>query len=72
MESTGLDSAAVGQRSERLLAWLATFAKGRGLTVKTRTGLTAFGAGLEDDEIRYLHDCRPHALRSHAGRRRMP
>ena len=56
MESTGLDSAAVGQRSERLLAWLSRFAKGRGLTVKTRSGLTSFGAGLEDDEIRYLHD----------------
>jgi hypothetical protein len=56
MESTGLDSAAVGQRSERLLAWLSKFAKGHGLTVKTRSGLTSFGAGLEDDEIRYLHD----------------
>jgi len=56
MESTGVDSAAVGQRSERLLAWLSQFATGRGLTVKTRSGLTSFGAGLEDDEIRYLHD----------------
>jgi hypothetical protein len=56
MESTGLDSAAVQQRSERLLGWLAKFAKGRGLTVKTRTGLTFFGEGLDDDEIRYLHD----------------
>jgi hypothetical protein len=56
MESTGVDSAAVGQRSERLLAWLSRFATGRGLTVKTRSGLTSFGAGLEDDEIRYLHD----------------
>jgi hypothetical protein len=62
MESTGLDSAAVGQRSERLLAWLAKFAKGRGLTVKTRTGLTSFGEGLEDDEIRYLHDVVRRAL----------
>ena len=55
MESTGLDSAAVGRRSERLLAWLSTFAKGNGLTVKSRSGLTSFGAGLEDEEIRYLH-----------------
>ena len=56
MESTGLDPAAVGQRSERLLTWLSQFAKGHGVTVKTRSGLTSFGAGLEDDEIRYLHD----------------
>ena len=62
MESTGLDAAAVGQRSERLLGWLSTFAKGRGLTVKTRTGLTSFGEGLEDDEIRYLHDVVRRAL----------
>ena len=55
MKSTGLDSAAVGQRSERLLVWLATFAKGQGLTVKSRSGLTSFGAGLADEEIRYLH-----------------
>jgi hypothetical protein len=48
-----LDAAAVGQRSERLLGWLAKF--GRGLSVKTRSGLTSFGAELEDDEIRYLH-----------------
>jgi hypothetical protein len=62
MESTGLDSAAVRQRSGRLLAWLAQFAKGRGLTVKTRTGLTSFGEGLEDDEIRHLHDVVRRAL----------
>ena len=53
----------VGQRSERLLGWLAQFAKGHGLTVKTRTGLTSFGAGLEDEEIRYLHDVVRRALR---------
>jgi uncharacterized protein YgfB (UPF0149 family) len=63
MESTGLDAAAVGQRSEPLLAWLSKFAKGHGLTVKTRTGLTSFGEGLEDDEIRYLHDVVRRALR---------
>ncbi len=52
LESHG--SAAVGPRTERLLASLARFAKGRGVTVKTRQGLTTFGEGLEDDEIRYL------------------
>jgi len=55
IESTGLSSAEVGRRAERLAAWLAKFARGHGLTVKTRTGLTSFGAGLDDDEIRYLH-----------------
>ena len=62
MESTGLDSAAVGQRSERLLAWLSKFAKGHGVIVKTRSGLTSFGTGLEEDEIRYLHDVVRRAL----------
>jgi len=62
VESTGLDAAAVGQRSERLMGWLAKFAKGSGLTVKTRSGLTSFGAGLEDDETRYLHDVVRRAL----------
>jgi hypothetical protein len=63
MESTGAHSAAVGPRTERVLSWLTQFAKGHGLTVKTRTGLTSFGAGLEDDEIRYLHDVVRRALR---------
>jgi hypothetical protein len=64
MESTGARSATVGPRTERVLAWLTTFAQGHGLIVKTRTGLRAFGAGLEDDEIRYLHDIVRRALRS--------
>ena len=63
MTSTGADSATAGPRLERLLAWLTRFAKGRGLIVKTRTGLTTFGAGLEDDEIRYLHSIVRRALR---------
>jgi hypothetical protein len=61
-ESTGAGSAAVGPRTERLLTWLTQFAKGRGLTLKTRTGLTSFGTGLEDDEMRYLHDVVRRAL----------
>jgi hypothetical protein len=64
MESTGLSSGEVGRRAERLAAWLAQFAKGHGLTVKTRTGLTSFGAGLADDEIRYLHSVIRNALRN--------
>jgi hypothetical protein len=62
MRSTGLDLAVVGPRTTRLTAWLAQFAKGHGLTVKTRTGLTFFGAGLEDEETRYLHDVVRRAL----------
>ena len=63
LASTGSDAAAVGPRMERLLAWVTRFAKARGLTIKTRTGLTTFGAGLEDDEIRYLHSIVRQALR---------
>ena len=63
---SGFDSVKVGQRSERLLGWLAQLARGRGLTVKTRTGLTSFGAGLEDDEVRYLHDVVRRALQGRA------
>jgi hypothetical protein len=62
MKSTGADAAKVGARTERLLAWLTQLTRGRGLTVKTRTGLTTFGAGLEDDEIRYLHSVVRRAL----------
>jgi hypothetical protein len=55
MGSTGSASAAVGPRTGRLLMWLTRLAKSRGLTVKTRTGLTSFGEGLGDEEVRYLH-----------------
>jgi hypothetical protein len=34
---------------------LSAFIKGQGIIVKTRKGLTTFGEGLSDDEIRYLH-----------------
>jgi len=47
--------AAAGPRTERLLAALARFAHGRGLTVKTRHSLMTVGEGLEDDEVRYLY-----------------
>ncbi len=60
--SVGTTAAAVGPRTERLLMWMARFAKSRGLTVKTTTGLTSFGEGVGDDEIRYLHDVVRRAL----------
>jgi hypothetical protein len=62
MRSTGQDPATAGPRTTRLTAWLTQFAKGRGITVKARTGLTTFGAGLEDDEIRYVHSIVRRAL----------
>jgi hypothetical protein len=48
---------------QSLIGSLAQFAQGRGLIVKTRAGLRAFGAGLDDDEIRYLHGVIRRALR---------
>ena len=62
LESSGSSSAAVGPRTERFIAALVRFVKGRGLVVKTRTGLTRFGQGLEDDEARYLHALIRNAL----------
>lgn len=66
MASTGASSAEVGRRAERLTGWLAKFATGHGLTIKTRTGLTSFGAGLADGEIRYLHAVVRRALHGRA------
>jgi hypothetical protein len=45
----------VGERTQRVIAALTRLAKGKGITIKTRQGLTTFGQGLADDEIRYLH-----------------
>jgi hypothetical protein len=44
-----------GPRVERMLAALARFGRGKGLTIKTRGGLIPFGHGLDDAEVRYLH-----------------
>lgn len=52
----------VGERTERVLAALSRFVKGRGITVKTRRGFTTFGHGLADDEIRYLDSVVRRAL----------
>jgi hypothetical protein len=40
--------------STRASSRLARFVTGRGLTVKSRTGLTTIGKGLDDEEVRYL------------------
>jgi hypothetical protein len=40
---------------ERALASIGSMARSQGITIKTRQGLASFGAGLADDETRYLH-----------------
>jgi hypothetical protein len=44
----------VGPPAERVMRLLAGLARGRGIIVKTTRGLTTVGAGLGDDEVRYL------------------
>jgi hypothetical protein len=44
----------VSPRVGRIITKLARFAQGKGVTIKTRRGITTFGQGLEDEEIRYL------------------
>jgi hypothetical protein len=56
--------ASASPRVERIVATLSRFAKGRGVTIKTRIGLTTFGKGLDDAEIRYLHSVVRRALGS--------
>jgi hypothetical protein len=52
----------VGERTQKIITALSKFAKGRGITIKTRQGLTTVGQGLADDEIRYLHSVVRRAL----------
>jgi len=49
-------------RIEHLVTTLTRFASNKGLTIKTRKGLTTVGQGLDDDEIRYLHSLIRRAL----------
>ena len=51
-----------GPRVERLVATLTRFVRNKGLTIKTRKGLTTVGQGLDDEEIRYLHSVIRRAL----------
>ena len=55
----------VGERTQKIITALSRFSKGRGITLKTRQGLTTFGQGLADDEIRYLHGVVRRALVGH-------
>ena len=66
-------SPSVGPRTQRVLNALSRFVKGRGITVKSRRlGLTRFGEGLEDEEIRYVHAVLWRALIADRGRDRTP
>jgi len=53
----------------RWIAGLRRFARSKGITVKSRKGLFTFGAGLPDDEVRYLHALLVRALGDPDGRR---
>jgi hypothetical protein len=51
----GSSSPTIGLRTERMLTALPRLAQGHGITIKTKQGLTTFGHGLADEEIRYVH-----------------
>ena len=53
----------------RWLAVLRRLVKSKGVIVKCRSGLIAFGAGLPDEEIRYLHAIVARTLGGPAGHR---
>jgi hypothetical protein len=72
MRRIPISSATAGARTERVFAVLSRFVKGTGLIVKTRTGLTTFGEGLADDELRYLHAVVRRALAETVDDRRAP
>jgi hypothetical protein len=67
MRQIPVSSATGGTGTEFVFAMLSRFLKGKGIIVKTRTGLTTFGEGLSDDEIQYLHAIVRRALAGTAG-----
>ena len=62
MQSYPDHAGTAGPRAERLVAALTRFVKNKGLTIKTRKGLTTVGQGLDDEEIQYLHSLIRRAL----------
>jgi hypothetical protein len=60
-------AATAGPNTEWVFGVLSRFLKGKGIVVKTRTGLTTFGEGLSDEEIQYLHAIVMRALTGTAG-----
>jgi hypothetical protein len=67
MRRIPMSSATGSVGTERVLTALSWFLKGKGIIVKTRTGLTTFGEGLADDEIQYLHALVRRALAGTSG-----
>ena len=59
---SGATSAEIGPRTQWLLTTLSRYAKGHGITIKTRQGLTTFGQGLTDAETGYVHSLIRRAL----------
>ena len=59
---SGATSAEIGPRTQWLLTTLSRYAKGHGITIKTRQGLTTFGQGLTDEETGYVHSLIRRAL----------
>jgi len=58
-----------GHAAPRWLSALRRLAKSKGIIVKCRTGLVVFGAGLPDEEIRYLYAVVGRALAGTDGHR---
>jgi hypothetical protein len=55
LQTHGQAAANLSPRTEWLVSALAGLARSGGVTIKSSQGLTTFGEGLEDDEVRYLH-----------------
>jgi len=64
-----LPSPARGGAEPRWLSALRRLVPSKGIIVKSRSGLISFGAGLPDEEIRYLHAVVARALGGADGRR---
>ena len=62
---SGTTSPEIGPRTQWLLTTLSRYAKGHGITIKTRQGLTTFGQGLTDEETGYVHSLIRRALAGH-------
>jgi hypothetical protein len=68
-ETGGHISARTRDRALRWATTVARMARSKGITVKSRHGLFTFGAGLPDDEIRYLRQILTYALIGEQSRR---
>jgi hypothetical protein len=65
VKDMGHSSSEYSSAEARVLRWvsrLSRFVAGRGVTIKTRDGMTTFGEGLSDDEVRYVYSAVRRAL----------